>query len=1240
MDEKQLLKQEIELEVEKIREEHRKKTGIRSVTIMTRESMDAVAEMKTADLAAVSALVKMGDPKLREEYAGRICAILRKHLAVPEAEEVELDSTGTDFSSIMTKLSGKLTDMSKTNPLLRKNVLGRYDMDISDVGEGIIGRTFSVTVCDRVKSPEEEERYDRLMAIDHDAKSKKRDSGQNSLYAAYPFVRGNVNGSDFAVMAPLALIPVTIVRESTRVILKNDSSRDIIFNESLVIFDLIKTGSSRSYWDSGVSKMVLDTLPANQRLDMDTLRAAAADYYGKFDMDLVFDSLDPVPFQEMQSDELDEAADERLRVIPNMVLGTFDSPDASIQRDFGKIIAKGKVPTIIAELLKNTNMENFYEDGEKAASTEDVSEKDILYINSLNSAQENIIHAIDSQDAIVIQGPPGTGKSQTISDIIVTRASRGERILVVSEKRAALDVIKSRLGPLNNMALILPDSQDKDSFYKQIEAAIDYKGSSQRVDISRIDEEIDADVQKLSGIYDAIYRPMPVLNVEPYKVYALGKRFDLLDEESCKAYNKVVSSAPSGVFSQDFEMLSANHREMKGQNLRRVVFDFLTVEQIYPWASRIKGTLSEEDVVNMVAEAKDIVSRSAVQPKGLFGKLKGKREASSERSAFASKYLVQGTDPCDIIGSPDLEDMAAIYERFRVTGEAFDALTPDLQDYARAVFSAADGDVDRCDEGNDDVFFAMINRHLMDFESSNPGLHGLMRSFESTVDSIEDRTSKKMEAVRANTECVLRENLKDLGPSEQDIRLVLDRKQNRYSITKFVERIPLFSAFKVWLMTPNSVSDILPLTEGMFDIVIFDEASQMYLERSIPSIYRGKKVVIAGDHKQLRPSNIGFARIMYTEDGDDIDDSTDVALEQESLLDLARFRYSNYVLNFHYRSRYEELIAFSNSVFYKGELFVSPNASRPATAPIEYHNVHGIWENQHNRAEAEAIVDKIKDLLRNRRHNESIGVITFNSVQRDDIIDLLEKSRLEDPDFDRLMSKECSRTDNGEDMSLFVKNIENVQGDERDVIMFSIGYANGSDGRMRQRFGWLNQAGGENRLNVAITRARTKIHIFASLEPGEFEVEATKNDGPKILKSYLAYAKAVSEGDEEAVKNILENVSVEGSVRRDPESERAVDDLEAYLSSKGYVMRRNVGISGYNMDLAVYDQNGFIIGIETDSNVYPWMSSTRERDIHRSRYLGGRGWTVCRFWIAEYWKSRDAEFERILRKIEDRRASF
>lgn len=300
--------------------------------------------------------------------------------------------------------------------------------------------------------------------------------------------------------------------------------------------------------------------------------------------------------------------------------------------------------------------------------------------------------------------------------------------------------------------------------------------------------------------------------------------------------------------------------------------------------------------------------------------------------------------------------------------------------------------------------------------------------------------------------------------------------KRRMSVQRFIGKFSfeLFRGVKIWLMTPEVVSESLPLDNGMFDLVIFDEASQLYVEKGVPAIQRAKKVVIAGDHKQLRPSSLGFGRF-ETEDEFDDDPESNAALEEESLLDLARFKYNEVLLDFHYRSKYEELIAFSNYAFYHGRLTISPNTEQPAKPPIEVIKVkNGRWQDRSNSAEAKTVVQLLKNFLKTRQNEQTVGVITFNSAQKDLIMDVIDEECAKDKDFALRCNKEWNRKRNGEDIGLFVKNIENVQGDERDVIIFSLAYAKNEQGKVVRNFGWLNQRGGENRLNVAISRAKEK----------------------------------------------------------------------------------------------------------------------------------------------------------------------
>lgn len=301
----------------------------------------------------------------------------------------------------------------------------------------------------------------------------------------------------------------------------------------------------------------------------------------------------------------------------------------------------------------------------------------------------------------------------------------------------------------------------------------------------------------------------------------------------------------------------------------------------------------------------------------------------------------------------------------------------------------------------------------------------------------------------------------------------------------------IFKLLPCWMASPESVSAIFAMKE-IVDVVIFDEASQCFAERGIPALYRGKQTVIAGDSKQLRPGDFYMAR--YQEEDMDEPDA-----EVESLLELTQRYLLTLHLNGHYRSKSLELIDFSNKYFYEGRLQLLPDFHRmnQAHASIEYRKVEGVWKNNSNAAEAEEIATLVLQ-LHEEHPDKEVGVVTFNAPQQSLVQDVLEEK--------------FAMTQKAWPERLFVKNIENVQGDERDIIIFSVGYAPDAKGKVSAQFGSLNAVGGENRLNVAVSRAREKIIVLSSLWPEQLDVSATKNEGPKLLKAYLQFAHEVSSG--------------------------------------------------------------------------------------------------------------------------------
>ncbi len=315
----------------------------------------------------------------------------------------------------------------------------------------------------------------------------------------------------------------------------------------------------------------------------------------------------------------------------------------------------------------------------------------------------------------------------------------------------------------------------------------------------------------------------------------------------------------------------------------------------------------------------------------------------------------------------------------------------------------------------------------------------------------------------------------------RDLNYQVSKKRNVWPLRKILatHEEEVLTLLPCWLVSPETASMVFPL-HGIFDLVIFDEASQCFVEKAFPTLFRGKQVVVIGDSKQLKPNDLYRVRYRSEDEEEDIDS------EVESLLDFSNRYLPSQMLKGHYRSKSEHLIRFSNEHFYNSELRVIPDIAFAHAQVLHYEKVNGLWENNTNRIEAEKVVELVKSFIQTHS-GKSIGVITFNYQQSFLIRELLEESKIEIP------------------ADLMVKNIENVQGDERDIIIFSVAYAKNSAGKMMSQFGSLSQDGGENRLNVAITRAREKVVVVSSILPDDLHVDHHKNNGVQLLKAYMQF---------------------------------------------------------------------------------------------------------------------------------------
>lgn len=1216
----------------------RRSSGGRPLTICTDEALRVMAQRvptKAEDFAAIPGVGQ----RFVELYGDDFLVVTRRY-AITAANGSNIDD---EAAQTLRELEKKLININKANRLLFQPKLSKkFSFDVMSLpGVDIMGLIFgnkrSLKLVDTSKGgPDAAKAYKHLNEIMREVNREQRDKGQYDLYVAYPFVQGRMPDGDLDIRAPLALFPVILEKDTRTIVLKMDDSRDAIYNNTLILGFIKAGGQNKPLPDNIIEDYSGESFLSN-----------LVDFYNANGITLDFGYSQPSPFVEYRAGEFPKYQPGEMHLTFNILIGKYPTYSSSIQRDFDSMLAGREINGILNDLIVDLNKGDFMSDyplplSEEAMAAKglEASERDLFYINSLNSSQENIISAMEKGDEIVVQGPPGTGKSQVITGLITSAVVRGKTVLMVSEKKTALDVVYSRLGALSRYCLQIDDVADKESFYKQLARMLEAGVPGRRSDIEGVSESIDRDVNVLQNIADTMYRPGE-FGIEPYKLYSMD-RLDMTDKRQFDEYKILKENIEPSLLNLKYPDIQGLHRKFSDPTLMRNFDEYRGLVSRNPWMTQMKRDLTEFDIGEMKANLLDLERQADEwRSKGFIGKLFSKGKVTREATSMADRYFNSYSERTINALMDDPRGMFEAldgYETYTARATVYDRLTDDERNYGDDILGVSSQTKLPFQDSNDRIHQWILNDHLQRFDASHKDIMQEIWDFDSIISDMDRKISEKRIVCRDRVEEILQQDLRYITESKRrgDINRIIESKR-KWNLNKFIGRYgyELFKGVRVWLLTPEVVSEILPLEMGIFDILIFDEASQMYVEKGVPSIYRAKKVVVAGDHKQLRPSSLGSGRIDYESDEDDPEDDVSAALEEESLLDLARSRYDSILLNFHYRSKYEELIAFSNYAFYGGRLYVSPNVEDPERPPIEVFRVDGLWEDKSNRAEAEKVVELLKEFFVNRRDNESVGIITFNSSQRDLISDVLDEACDADPSFGKAVNDEMRRFDNGEDVGLFIKNIESVQGDERDVIVFSVGYAKNSEGRLMQRFGWLNNRGGENRLNVAISRAKKKIMIVTSFDPSDLQVDNVKNEGPRILKKYLQYARAISDGNRELADSTLRSFGDERWAETDSVgSSRIADRVYNALTRKGYTVERDVGIGGYQIDLAVKQGNRYILGIECDSHLYSMESSTRERDYHRQKYLESRGWRIHRVWTPGMWKDPEREIAGIIDAIE------
>ena len=1063
---------------------------------------------------------------------------------------------------------------------------------------------------------------DALTTIARNAKSSLEETGANSLFLALGVLKWfETDQSQQPRFAPLLLLPINIVRRYG------------------VLGYEIRTREEEIFFNTTLIEMLAQSFG----IHIPALNPLPTDEHG-VDVKYIFAIVRDAIRNQSHWDVLEEA-----------LVGVFS---------FNKYVMWNDIHSNPEELTANPILRSLME----GRCVWDVSEAltDVRRLDAASAPGDFIVPVdVDSSQleavidsgkgkTFILYGPPGTGKSQTITNMIANALYQNKRVLFVAEKKAALDVVQSRLAKIGLSPFCLElhsNKVTKSHFLKQMEETLKVAHTAKNAKYDNVSRELFDKRKELLAYVEALHSVREC----GLSLYDCINGYAALRQENDKlirfddAMLDTLTKEKIESFSQKFKDLDLIFR-LSGQAMGH------PLRGLYPLNNDFDPDVIKELLNSYLTAYRTLESLSA---DATFSGIESLRREWQEISArwFLPRFFARNAFIKRLQASGAAMSADALRQLFTKLDDTEARLQRDMQvchtdgkrpsEYISEWHDCADSLLDwsrwakfrrELIEAGMQCIVDYIESHSTDGASLSQAF--VKSSYKLLADRImrKDKTMRifnglihddiivkyksltrdfqhlsKLELQRVLAERVPDPTMRIMESSELGkLKTRIKSGGRSISIRHMIDEIPSLmpKLAPCMLMSPLTVAQFTNIKDK-FDLVIFDEASQMPTSEAVGAIARSKGLIVVGDPKQMPPTS--FFSSHQANDDAEIDDMENI------LDDCERFSFPSHRLSWHYRSKHESLIAFSNSQYYDGNLYTFPSVDDKASKVV-FVPIDGTYDRSRtrcNKAEAEAIVKEvIRRLSDPGLSKRSIGVVSFSKVQQQFIEKLLFEYFDSHADL-RQKAEDCAEP-------LFIKNLENVQGDERDVILFSVGYGPDKSGSVSMNFGPLNNQGGERRLNVAVSRARYEMMVFSSLRASQIDLNRTNALGVEGLKRFLEYAENATLG--------ISPLQL-GNKHRDA----IATGIASALRARGYECDVNVGRSKFMVDIAVIDRqhpDRYILGILCDGHPYYDTKTMRDREIVQPSVLQALGWRVMRVWSAE-WHTRESEVvDKIVENIE------